>query len=233
MKKENCLLKKLHLKLNNMKDLIILGAGGTAFDLIDIAIAMNKIERQWNILGYLDDNKELLGKTVYGFPVLGSIPLSEKYKDAYFASSIGDAYRPKLRMIVRKKVPFDNERFASLIHPTAIISESATIEPGAVIYGNVTLSGKVHVGHDVFLCGNTFLGHECVIGNHCVLSVGDFLASDVQVGDCCYLGVGVMIRHQIEIGENCLIGMGTKVVKNVPPNTKLINKLVNIYTPLN
>lgn len=215
-----------------MKKLIILGAGGTAFDLIDIAHAMNKVIPTWDILGYLDDNIQLHGTIIYGYPVLGSIPESSNYTDAFFASSIGDAYRPGLRKLVRNKVPFPDSHFASLIHPTAIISESAVIEPGAVIYGNVTLSGMVRVGHDVFLCGNTFLGHECVIGNHCVLSVGNFLASDVHIGDCCYLGVGVMIRHQISIGESCLIGMGTKVVKNVNPNTKLVNKLENIFTEL-
>jgi len=215
-----------------MKDLIILGAGGTAFDLIDIAIAMNKIKKQWNILGFLDDNIELIGKNVYHFPVLGTISQSEEYKDAFFASSIGDAYRTNLRMIVREKVPFANERFASLIHPTAIISESAIIEPGAVIYGNVTLSGMVHVGHDVFLCGNTFLGHECVIGKHTLLSVGNYLASDVHVGNCCYLGVGVIVRHQITIGDNCLIGMGTKIVKPIFPNSKVINKLETLITDI-
>lgn len=215
-----------------MKDLIILGAGGTAFDLIDIATAMNQIKKTWNIIGFLDDNENLAGKEIYGFPVIGSISQSKRYDNAYFASSIGDAYRTNLRLIVRKKVPYPNEKFASLIHPTAIISDTATIEPGAIIYGNVTLSGEVKVGHDVFLCGNTFLGHECVIGNHCVLSVGNFLASDVHIGDCCYLGVGVMVRHQMTIGDNCLIGMGTKVVKSVPRKSKLINKLENIITPL-
>lgn len=215
-----------------MKKLIILGAGGTSFDLVDIAHAMNKVKPQWDILGYLDDNIKMKGQSVYGYPVLGTIPDSQKFPDTYFASSIGDAYRPGLRKFVREKVPFSNEQFASLIHPTVIISETATIEPGAVIYGNVTLSSMVRVGHDVFLCGNTFLGHECVIGDHCVLSVGNFLASDVQVGDCCYLGVGVMIRHQIKIGNNSLIGMGTKVVKDVPSKTKLINKLENIYSSL-
>jgi len=215
-----------------MKKLIILGAGGTSFDLIDIAHAMNKVKPQWDILGYLDDNINIIGQSVYGYPVLGTIPDSAKFPDAFFASSIGDAYRPELRKFVRKKVPFSNESFASLIHPTAIISETASVEPGAIIYGNVTLSGMVKVGHDVFLCGNTFLGHECIIGNHCVLSVGNFLASDVNVGDCCYLGVGVMIRHQIKIGHSSLIGMGTKVVKDVPSKTKLINKLDNIITDL-
>jgi len=41
-----------------------------------------------------------------------------------------------------------------------------------------------------------------------------------------------MVRHQIIIGKNCLIGMGTKVVKSVPDNSKLINKLENIITDL-
>lgn len=232
MKKVDYLFKRYILKRNNMKDLIILGAGGTAFDLIDIALAMNKEKKQWNILGFLDDNPELLGKNIYGYKVLGTIDESKNYTEAYFASSIGDAYKPKLRKMVRNKVPFPNDRFASLIHPNTIISETAIIESGAVIYGNVTLSGMVHVGHDVFLCGNTFLGHECVIGNHCILSVGNYLASDVHVGNCCYMGVGISVRHQIQIGENCLIGMGTKVVKNVPPNSKLINRLEDILTPL-
>ena len=81
-----------------------------------------------------------------------------------------------------------------------------------------------------FLCGNTFLGHECVIGDHCLLSVGNYLASDVNVGNCCYLGVGVMVRHQITIGDNCLIGMGTKIVKSISPNSKVINKLETLIT---
>ena len=216
-----------------MKKLIILGAGGTAYDLIDIANAMNKVKLEWNILGFLDDNMDLQGEIRYGYPVLGTIPDSINFNDAFFASSIGDAYKPEIRKIVRDKVPFPNEKFASLIHPSALISETSIIQPGAVIYGNVTVSSKVQVGHDVFLCGNTFLGHECIIGDHCVLSVGNFLASDVHVGDCSYLGVGVNIRHQINIGEKCLIGMGTVVVKNVPSKTKLINKLENIFEPLN
>ena len=48
------------------------------------------------ILGFLDDNEELIGKKIYNFPVLGTISQSKKYKNAYFTSSIGDAYKTKL-----------------------------------------------------------------------------------------------------------------------------------------
>jgi sugar O-acyltransferase (sialic acid O-acetyltransferase NeuD family) len=215
-----------------MKDLIILGAGGTAFEVIEIVFAINKSTHQWNILGYLDDNEELIGKIRNGFPVLGTIPSSKNYKDAFFASSIGSAYDTKLRMKVRQKVPFPDEKFATLIHPNATICETAKIAPGAIIYSNVCVSANTHIGHDVFLVYNTVVAHESTIGKHSILSVGVYLPSDVHVGECCYLGVGVVSRHQMDIGNNCLIGMGTKIVKSVPSNSKLINKLENIVTPL-
>lgn len=215
-----------------MKDLIILGAGGTSYDLVDIAVAMNNEKPQWNIVGFLDDNSTLHDSKVYGYQVLGNIEDASNFPNAFFASSIADAYKTNLRELVRNKVKWGNDRFASLIHPKSIISDTAVIESGAIIYANVTLSGAVHVGHNTFLCGNTFLGHECEIGSHCALSVGNFLASDVKVGNCSYLGVGVNVRHQIRIGENCLVGMGTVVVKDIPSNHKLINKLENVLTKL-
>jgi len=220
----------LSVKQKSLKDLIILGAGGTAFEVIEIVFAINKVQPEWNILGYLDDNEELLGQVKNGYPVLGTIPQSVNYKNAYFASSIGNAYDTKLRMKVRNKVPYPDERFATLIHPNATICETAEIEPGAIIYSNVCVSANTHIGHDAFLVYNTVVAHESTIGKHCILSVGVFLPSDVHVGDCCYLGAGVASRHQMDIGDNCLIGMGTKIVKSVPSNSKLINRLENVIT---
>lgn len=215
-----------------MKDIVILGAGGTAFEVIDIIHAINKVSPTWNILGMLDDNVELLNKEVYGYNVLGDIPSSKFYPDAFFCSSIGSAYDTSLRKRVREKVPFDNEHFATLIHPNAVISDTATIESGVVIYSNVHVSAKAHIGHDSFLVFNTVVAHECIVGRHCILTVGVFMPSDVHLGECCYIGVGVSFRHQLSVGNNCLIGMGTRVVKSIPDNTKLINKLENILSAI-
>jgi len=215
-----------------MKDLIILGAGGTSFELIEIAIAMNKVNPQWHIIGLLDDNTELHNKIIYGFPVLGSLPDAKKFPNSYFASSIGNAYDPKLRKVVRNKIPFGNERFAKLIHPTAVICETANIEPGAVLYPNVCISANTYVGHDVFMGHNCVIGHESTVGAHTIMSVAVSIPSDVRIGECCYLAVGCAFRHQIKVGDNCLIGVGTKVVKDVPPDSKLINRIENILTKL-
>lgn len=215
-----------------MKDLIILGAGGTSFELIEIAYAMNAVEPQWNILGFLDDNKSLHGKLVYGYPVLGSLPDSMKYPEAFFASSIGNAYDPKLRKVVRAKIPFDNGHFATLIHPTAVICTTAKIESGVILYPNVCISANTYVGHDVFMGHNCVIGHESTVGPHTIMSVAVSIPSDVHIGECCYLAVGCAFRHQIKVGNNCLIGVGTKVVKDVPDNSKLINKIENIITNL-
>lgn len=215
-----------------MKNIVILGAGGTAFEVIEIIKAMNHQKPQWNILGYLDDNESLIGKEVHGFKVLGNIASSKDLRDVFFTSSIGNAYDTQLRKRVRQRVPFSDDCFATLIHPNATICETAKVDPGAIIYSNVCISANAHVGHDSFIVYNSVVAHESTVGRHSILSVGVLLPSDVHIGDCCYVGVGAVFRNQLEVGDNCLIGMGSKVVKSVPANTKFMNKLENLFTPL-
>jgi len=60
-------------------------------------------------------------------------------------SFIGVVYGPKLRKVVRNKTPFGNERFATLIHPTAVIGTIAKIETGVVLFPNVCISANTFV----------------------------------------------------------------------------------------
>ena len=62
-----------------MEDLIILGAGGTSREIADTVGDINRIERRWNLLGFLDDDAAKHGKTVGGLPVLGSIDCAKQY----------------------------------------------------------------------------------------------------------------------------------------------------------
>ena len=43
-----------------MKDLIIVGAGGFGRELLQWIKDINRIERKWNIAGFIDDNVEAL-----------------------------------------------------------------------------------------------------------------------------------------------------------------------------
>ena len=67
-----------------MKDLIILGAGGAAYNLVEFVEDINEVNPTWNLLGFLDDNISLIGNIIHGYKVLGNINESKNYEKAYF-----------------------------------------------------------------------------------------------------------------------------------------------------
>ena len=53
--------------------LVIIGAGGLGREVL-WQIKENPLENEkYNILGFVDDNKDLVGKEVNGYPVLGNL----------------------------------------------------------------------------------------------------------------------------------------------------------------
>ena len=62
-----------------MKDLVIFGSGGFANgDLTWLVEDMNSDKQQWNLLGYIDDNKANHGKVINTYEVLGGVDWLEK-----------------------------------------------------------------------------------------------------------------------------------------------------------
>ncbi len=79
---------------------------------------------------------------------------------------------------------------------------------------------------------NCVIGHESTGGAHTIKSFAVSMPSDVHIGEYCYLAVSCAFRHQLTVRDNCLICVGTKVVKDVPSNSKFINRIENIVTDL-
>ena len=88
-----------------MKDLIILGAGGASYNIIEYVEDINEKELTWNLLGLFDDNKTLIGTNILGYKVIGTIDDAVKYPNAYFINSIGSANDLDLRKRVRDRIP--------------------------------------------------------------------------------------------------------------------------------
>ena len=225
MKKVYYTFRKLCTKRNDkklsMKDLIILGAGGASYNLIEFAEDVNSVMPTWNIFGLLDDNVKLIGKIVHGYKVLGSIDDSINYPDAYFISSIGSATDLSMRKRVRERVPFDDSHFATLIHPLAHISRSAKIGTGTVVCPYASIQAEAQVGHDCYINSFNHIAHEVVIGAHTVFAARSVVASATTFGECCYIGCGSAFKHDISIGKNCMIGMGSVIWRDIPDDSKM------------
>ena len=68
-------------KNHELKKIVIIGAGGHGKDVLWTIMDINKISSRFDIIGFLDDDKKLHGKTINRVPVLGGMNwLSNKNK---------------------------------------------------------------------------------------------------------------------------------------------------------
>jgi sugar O-acyltransferase (sialic acid O-acetyltransferase NeuD family) len=205
-----------------MKDIIILGAGGEALEITEVIKLINRKENTWNIVGYLDDNKKLIGTTVSEYKVLGTIDDAVNYPNAYFISSIGHPNRPELRGEIRKRIPFGDDKLATIIHPSVVICPTAKIGNGCFIQANCVLSTHTVIGNNVLIAYSSNVGHESTIQDDSVVGVNVTITSDVHIGKSVYIGPGAIFRNDLSVGDNTLIGIGSVVTESVPKDTKYI-----------
>ena len=203
-----------------MKDLIILGAGGSGEDISSIVEAINKESLAWNIMGYLDDNKDLIGKELCGHKVLGSIDTIIEYPEAYFISAIANPTNRIIRRFIYEKVKSLGGKFATLIHPSAILYDNVIIKEGSIINALCVLGSNCEIQEDVHLAYSCNIAHETIIGKHTSFGTGVNLSSGVIIGDDCYIGAGVSASHDIKIEENTLVSVGAAVVSDLNGNSQ-------------
>jgi len=198
-----------------MKDLIILGAGGAAMDILSIVNDINKENMEWNIVGYLDDNKLLYKKDILGKKVIGTIDDCVNYKNAYYISSIAHPKNRSIRNEVFNRVSANNLKFGTIIHPSTVIMAGVVIGEGTIIRANCVIGSSAVIKKDVSISNNSTVSHESIIFSHTTLAAGVKISSGVIIGESCYIGCGVSTTHDIQIDPDITIGVGSAVVSNI------------------
>ena len=194
-----------------MDDLIILGTGVHAAEMAEIVQRINRAAPTWNLLGYVVDGRhpEQAGDELQGYPVLGDLGALQEHPDAFCVPDNG----------FHEAAELPRERLASLIDPSAWVSQTAHIGLGGVIYPNCFIGVNAIIEDRVFVLSSTVINHDCVVEDGAVLCSNVSLAGSVHVEEACYLGQACTVRQYITIGCRSRIGMGSVVVKNVRPNS--------------
>lgn len=194
--------------------LVIIGAGGNAYDILDIVEALNDIALAWRIMGVLDDNLKR-GTCHLGLRVLGRVDDAAKFDDAWFINAIGSDRSYRGRAQIAAVTGLATDRFATLVHPGASVSSRATVGNGVAVNHSVVVGGGAVIGDHVLLGPGCIVGHNSVIDDCSVLAAGSVISGFVHVGRNCYLGARSVVRQRLEIGEGALVGMGAVVVRDV------------------
>jgi sugar O-acyltransferase (sialic acid O-acetyltransferase NeuD family) len=197
-------------------DLILVGSGGFGRETAEAVRALTAVGVPWRLLGFIDDDPTRAGEIIDGTPVLGGREELERLPDARVVVCTGRPgnYVSRLRIVSELGLPPD--RYATIVHPSAVVSSSSSIGPGTVLLACTVLTAAVRVGAHVAVMPHVTLTHDDIVEDFATLASRSALGGGARIGRCAYVGAGAMIGGQIVIGELALVGMGAVVTKDVP-----------------
>jgi sugar O-acyltransferase (sialic acid O-acetyltransferase NeuD family) len=198
-----------------MQGIVILCAGGFGREVLDIIIAQNKVSKRWKILGFVDENPELKGKVLNGYPVLGSFDWFSNIdlKEIRVVCAIGDNISKKK---VVEKAKGLGLTFANVVHPSVIMTEFVTLGEGVIICAGCILTNQITIGNHVIINLDVTIGHDSIIEDFCTLSPGVHISGRNKIGEGANVGTGAVTIQGIVIGRWSIIGAGAVVAQDIP-----------------
>lgn len=198
------------------RPLVIVGAGGFARETIEVVHAINAERRSWELLGLLDDDPAKHGTEVGGAEVLGPLSWLARQPAVAAVVCIGNPANFASRRAVVHRLSLPTERYATLVHPTAVVARRSEIGPGGVLHAHTVLTTDVELGAHVAIMPAVVFTHDDVVADFATFGAGVRLAGSVQVGTGAYLGSGCLVRENLSIGAWSMVGMGSVVTRPVP-----------------
>lgn len=195
-----------------MRDLLILGTGVHAAEMAEIVERINRVAPTWNLLGYVAYDGQRAGEDFNGYPILGGRETIDERLDA---ALVPDYEWPKAH-------PLPRERVLSLIDPSAVVSRTATLGIGCVLYPGVFVGLNARLGDFVFALSGCRINHDDIIEDRVALASGVTLAGNLHIEADCYLGQSCSVRQFTRIGRGSLVGMGAVVIRDVPPGAVVV-----------
>lgn len=196
-------------------NLVIIGAGGLAREVYDLATSCWVSGDEQKIRGFLSDGPSDVESL--GYPsVLSNVAGYQPQEEDVFICAIGNVNHRKktVEQILQKGGTFIN-----LIHPTSILSPNVKLGMGVVIKPYCTLSCEVSIGSFTYLQGSVIMGHDVSIGDFCQINSFTFIAGNCVIGNQCVLNAGARLIQSTQIEDNAVVGMGSVVLRKVKKGT--------------
>jgi len=179
--------------MDNDKNIIILGAGGHAPVVSEIARACGFV-----VSAIYDDNPASVGKNVAGVAVAGRIAdLPDSLTGNAFIAIGNNAVR---RSLFER---FGNLTWPLLIHSRACVSALARLDAGSIV------------------CAGAVIQPGAVLGRQVIVNIGACVDHDSQVGDFCHIGAKAYVSVNSEVGTDCHLRPGCLLpfAAKIPPGS--------------
>ncbi|MFH1288889.1 MAG: acetyltransferase [bacterium] len=199
----------------DLKKILIFSAGEGSQEIVRVIIEdINRIKPTWEILGFVDINREKVGTEIAGYPVFGESPEAEVDSDEIFG--ICGVMNCELRQkIIEDEIEKKGFNLASLIHPSAMKLDDFQSGPGLIMYPGVKVSYGVRLGKGVFINYNSMLGHHVSIDDYTFIAPSVTINARCLIGKLCMIGSGATFVPGVSVGDKAAVGVGTTIFSTV------------------
>jgi UDP-N-acetylbacillosamine N-acetyltransferase len=191
--------------INQQKTLVLLGCGGHARSVANIAI-----ENGFEHLIFYDENAKE-GEYILGHPVYKNIP-QDMLENYVYIPCAGDNLKREKQM---EWLEFRKLKIVKIIAKTAHISKFANISEGCFVGHHAYIGPEVNIEKNCIINTGAIIEHEVKIDAHSHISIKAALAGRVNIGQSVMIGAGATIIDQKKICHHCVIGAGAVVINDL------------------
>jgi sugar O-acyltransferase (sialic acid O-acetyltransferase NeuD family) len=177
--------------------------------------------------GYRDavtiiQNREAEPKYPYAYPGISSqvLPWDDWVKppddSKYLFSVTSVNSKRQVYASFLDKYGIEQRDYTTLIHPSAILSDTIEIGPGCFIEPGAIITSFAQLGFGVSVNRGVTIGHHTTLGDYVSLNPGVHVAGHCHIGDGTLIGMGACVFNGVRIGRNSIIGGGSIVTKDIP-----------------
>ncbi len=198
-----------------MKDIIIIGAGGFAKEVIWLIERINMYSKIYNIIGIVDDFYEQ--ESLCDLPILGGIDYIDTIdSNTDICIAIGNG---PLRESIVSNISNTNISFPNLIDPSVIMSNKVNLGAGNIICAGCILTVDINIDNFNIINIDTTVGHDVIINDYCTILPSSNISGNVKLSNNVMIGTGTQVIQGVEIKENCIIGAGAVVIRDTDENS--------------
>ena len=105
--------------------------------------------------------------------------------------------------------------WTSIIHPSSVISSSASIGKNVYISANSTISSNSRIASHSFINRDVSIAHDVNIGFFCFVAPGVTVTGNISIQDSVFIGAGSILINGASIGSGATIAAGSIVTRSV------------------
>jgi sugar O-acyltransferase (sialic acid O-acetyltransferase NeuD family) len=204
-----------------LKKVVILGAGGFSREVLWIFRDVNEVQREWEVLGFIDENEQNHGNILCELPILGGFDWFKKGVSREI-SAICAVGSPQTRKRMVEKAKAIDLKFCSIIHPSVKMSKYVEVGEGTIIASGNNLTTQIKIGNHVMVNMDCTISHDSIIEDYCTIAPGVRVSGNVHLEKGVDFGTGSVIIQGVSVGAWSIIGAGAVVIRDVPSHVTAV-----------